>query len=130
MENRPTSLTVIGWLLIVFGVWGVVAPFIMQGNPSYDAALEMSGQSAQTVMIMNVVGGIVSAVSGWGILKGLNWSRLLYIGYSVLGILYALATSPFTTMILVGLIFPAILAFFLFRPAADRWFGVRYLSKE
>jgi hypothetical protein len=120
--QRPTSLTIIGWLLIVFAVFGVISQLTMQGNPIAQKMLAESPLPASAHMALGIVGAIVSAVSGYGILKGLNWSRFLYIGWSILGFAISFLTVPFTSILLLGVLTLAIFAFFLFRPAANAWF--------
>ena len=120
--QRPTSLTVIGWLLIVFGAFGVLGQFMMQDNPVAQQVLAESPMPASVHMVMGILGGLVSLASGYGVLKGLNWSRYLYIGWSVLAVIFSLVTTPFTSILLISVVIIAIVAFFLFRPAANAWF--------
>ncbi|MEN3972236.1 hypothetical protein WJS89_06100 [Sphingomicrobium sp. XHP0235] len=128
--GRPTSLTVIGWILIVLGAWQIANIFLTQGTQTYQDALAASGQDPTVAMILNVVGGLVSVAAGWGALKGVDWTRLVYFGWMVLASVYALIVSPFTVLIIVGLVFPLVILFFLFRPAANRWYGKSYLGRD
>lgn len=120
--QRPTSLTVIGWLLIVFGAIGLIAQLTMGNNPVAQQMLAESPVPASVHLAMGAIGGLVSIASGYGILKGLNWSRFLYLGWSILGVVFSLATTAFTSILLIGVMVIAVVAFFLFRPAANAWF--------
>ena len=121
--QRPTSLTVIAWLLIVFGAFGLISQLMMGDNPVAQKMLAESPLPASVHMAMAIIGTVVSLVSGYGILKGLNWSRYLYVGWSIVGLVFGLLTTPFTSILLISVLFLAIFAFFLFRPAANAWFG-------
>jgi len=122
---RPTSLTVIGWLLIVMSLFGLISQLTMQDNPVAQQILAESPLPASVHMIVGVIGSVLSAVSGYGVLKGMNWSRFLYVGWSLFGLAFALATTPFTSIMIMSLLFLAVFAFFLFRPAANTWFGAQ-----
>ena len=52
-----------------------------------------------------------------------NWARQLYVGWSILSIIIGLTTSPIKIMMLPGVVVFAIIAFFLFRPAANKYFA-------
>jgi hypothetical protein len=78
---------------------------------------------ASVHLAVGLFGAAVSAASGYGILKALNWSRYLYLGWSIFALVFAFFTSPFTTVLLLSLVVIAIFGFFLFRPAANDWFA-------
>lgn len=121
--QRPTSLTIIGWLLIVFAVFGLIGQVTMQDNPVTQQVLAESPLPASFHMALGIIGSLISAASGYGVLKGLTWSRFLYIGWNILGLIIGLLTTPFTSILLISVVFLAVFAFFLFRPAANAWFG-------
>lgn len=123
MQQRPTSLTIIGWLFIVFGAFGLIGQAMMRSNP---IALEMLKQSplpASIHLAVGVIGALVAFASGYGVLKGMNWSRFLYAGWSLFGSVFAFATMPFSSLTVLGWVCYAAILFFLFRPTANRWFG-------
>lgn len=121
--ERPTSLTIIGWLLIVFAVFGLINQMMMGDNPVAQQMLAESQLSPSIHLAMGIIGALVSLASGYGILKGLNWSRFLYVGWGVLAVIISFVTTPFTSILLLSLMVIAIIAFFLFRPAANAWFA-------
>lgn len=120
--QRPTSLTIIGWLLIIIAAFGLISQLTMQGNPVAQQLLAESPMPAWFHLALGIVGAVVSATCGYGVLKGLNWSRYLYVGWSLIGLLIGYLTVPFTSIMLLSLLFLAVFAFFLFRPAANGWF--------
>ena len=121
--NRPTSLTIIGWLLIAMGIFGLISQLTMQDNPAVQQVLAESPLPASVHMILGIIGAIVGVVSGYGVLKGMNWSRFLYVGWSAVGLVIGLLTTPFTSIMVLSLVFVGVFAFFLFRPAANDWFN-------
>ena len=68
-------------------------------------------------------GALVTSGSGVMMLYRQNWARLLYVGWCILGIIIELTTSPIKIMLLPGIVVFAIIAFFLFRPAANAYFS-------
>ena len=132
MDKRPTSLTIIAWLLIISAVFSVISTFTMQSNPM---ALKMMAGSPLPVwahQAFTILGAIVIAACGYGVLNGLSWSRLLYIGWSGIALLFSLLTVPIMSILALGVLFLAVMAFFLFRPAANAWFaqGGRVVGQE
>jgi hypothetical protein len=69
------------------------------------------------------LGALVTSGSGVMMLYRQNWARQLYVGWSILGIIIGLTTSPIKIMMLPGVVVFAIIAFFLFRPAANGYFA-------
>ena len=108
--QRLTSLTIIGWVLIVLGVFGVLATFMVTSNP------------AATHIAISAIGGLISIACGYGVLKGLGWSRLLYTAWILLSAVVTLISMPFTSFMIVGWLIQAVIIFFLFRPEATAWF--------
>lgn len=123
--KRPTSLTIIGWFLIVIAGFTLVSQLTQQDNPALRQVLAESPLPAWFHLAFAILGCVAYAASGYGILKGLNWSRFLYVGWSVLATLFGFLTTPFTAILLFSLIFVLVIAFFLFRPAANEWFAGR-----
>lgn len=121
--QRPTSLTVIGWILIVLGAFGLLGALMVSSNPVAIQMLEQSSIPVSVHMAMSVIGGLVSIACGYGVLKGLAWSRLLYTGWIVLTAAVTLVSMPFTSFMIVGWLIQAVIIFFLFRPEATAWFG-------
>jgi hypothetical protein len=89
MIARPTSITVIAVIQLVFGVSGVlfaIGSFI-PGSPaakalSAERAAEIQAKTSLAIPIQhaNRVAGItISLVCGYFLLQGKNWARLLYV---------------------------------------------------
>lgn len=124
-KQRPTSLTVIGWIFIVLGGLSAVATIFTYNSPEVQAIMEESPLSVPTQYAMMIAGLVVSIAAGIGILKGQNWARYLYVGWSLIGFAVTIATSPLTVSMIPGLILFLIFVIFLFRPKANEYFTQR-----
>lgn len=121
--KRPTSVTVIGWLLIVTSIISVAASYFSFDDP---IAKEMMAKnllplSAQYAMLFG--GLVINVIAAVAMLKGFAWGRTLYVVWSVIGLVIGLFTSPVKMVIIPGAVALAIIAFFLYRPKAAAWFN-------
>jgi cbb3-type cytochrome oxidase subunit 3 len=123
MQQRPVSLTIIGWFLIVTSGLGLLFLPMAFNNPMATRMYAQSPLPMSAHLAIGAIGGLINIACGFGILKGVNWSRFAYIGWSLVGTAISLATLPATSFALLGLVFLAVIAFFLFRPAANAWFN-------
>jgi len=83
MNERPWSVAVIGWLLIVAGAAALAAvwtgvPGALETARAFAAAFE--GEAMLYASLAVAVG------CGAGILAGINWARLIYVGWNLAGI--------------------------------------------
>ena len=130
MSKRPLSLTIIGWWMLLAAVFTAYSVLTMGSNPIAARMIEQMHVSLLFQQILGGIGAIVSLVSAYGVFKGLPWSRVLYIGWSIIALGVGLVTSPVKSIVLLSVIFFGVVAFFLFRPAADRWFAARGLQLQ
>jgi uncharacterized membrane protein YeiH len=120
MAQRPISITIIAWLLIVLTALNLVVMAVMGSKIA-----EQMHVSLQFLLIWGVVSAIVTLVCVYGFFKGQPWSRVLYVLWSVVGLIVSWNTSPSKVSVLVGLIILIVVAFFLFRENANDWFQAR-----
>ncbi len=123
MKERPTSITVIAWILIVMGVIALIASSISLNNPMTKDIMGRSPIPIPVQYVMMYAGLLVQLVSGIAMLKGQNWARFLYVIWSIIGLVVGFATSPMKTAIIPSVVIFLIIAFFLFRPAANEYFS-------
>ncbi len=128
MDKRPLSLTIIGWFLVVTGLFGLYSSLTIGSNAIAMRMIEEAGMSLRVQQAMGVIGCIVALACAYGVFKGLPWSRVVYVGWSIIGFAIGFFTSPMRSVLILGVIFVAVIAFFLFRPAADRWFAAKGLQ--
>ena len=135
MKSRPRSVTVISWLLIVKSVFCLIAGIgvVTSQDPRITEAMQATPLPVPLQYAFLFGGMIVLFVSGVGMLKGFNWARILYVGWTTLALAtditinpQKLATIPGLTGVISGMLMGGILfliiVYFLFRPAANEWF--------
>jgi hypothetical protein len=123
MQPRPTSITVISWILIVMGAISLISTTVMLNNPTVRELMGKNPIPIPLQFAISYAGLIIMIVSGSAMLKGFNWARLLYVIWSVVGFLVGIATSPVKLAMIPGLVIFLIIVFFLFRPAANAFFS-------
>jgi hypothetical protein len=132
MEKRPVSLTVIAVILIILVVLGLVGMVMMGSNPAMMKAVEQMHVPLMFLQAWSVIGAIVTAICAYGILKGLPWSRVLYVVWGILGLIVSAYTSPTKIGVVLGLVILVVISVFLWTNAANDWFQARglMLSRE
>ncbi len=125
MKTRPTSVTVISWILIVMGGISLVTSTVMLNNPMVEELMKRSPFSPSVQYALMYIGLFVTITSGAAMLKGQNWARLLYVIWSAIGFLISLTTSPVKTAAIPGLIIYLVIVTLLFRPNVNRYFGTQ-----
>jgi hypothetical protein len=130
MDKRPLSLTIIGWFLVVTGLFGAYAALTMGSNEMARQMMADNGMSLRFQQALGVIGAVVVLASAYGIFKGLPWSRVLYVGWMIVSILIGLLTSPFKGMLMLSVLFVVVIGYFLFRPEADEWFAAKGLQLQ
>lgn len=121
MKNRPTSITVIAWILIVSGGVSLIISTISLNNRMDQVLMARSPLPIPVQHAMTCAGLVVFIVSGIGLLKAQNWSRFLYAIWSTLRFLISLVTSPMSVALIPEIVLFAVIVFFLFRPKANQY---------
>ena len=125
MAQRPLSITIIAWLLIVLTVLGLIAAFAMGSNPAMTKTLEQMHMSLAMYQGWVVLSSVVTLICAYGFLKGMPWSRVLYVLWGIVGLVVGYYTSPMKAALLISLLILVVVAFFLFRENANDWFQAR-----
>ena len=111
MNKCPLAVTILSWLLIVVGLVGLV----------YHAKEIDFRQPLQNDTLWVELVRVLAIVSGIFMLRGQNWARwlaLVWIGFHVaIGFLHSWQQVVMHALVLL------VFAFFLFRPAANGYFG-------
>jgi len=123
MKTRPTSVTIISWILVALGVVSLIASTLMLNNPAAKELMTRSPIPLPVQYAMLYLGLFVSIASGLAMLKAQNWGRLLYVVWTAVSFLINFATSPIKTAIIPGFVLYLVIVFFLFRPKANQYFG-------
>lgn len=123
MNPRPTSITVIGWYIIIVNILGVLAmAYSFESQDAWDAMAQNAlPVVVQRSLIMFTLG--ISILCGFMMLEGRNWSRKLYIGFTGVSLLIQLVSAADKLMLLPAVVIFAILVYFFTRPAANSYFS-------
>ena len=127
MRTRPTSITVIAWVLILMGGISLVTTTLMidtvMTNPAARELLSKSLIPVPVQYAMTYITLLVTLVTGVAILKGQNWGRWVYAAGTALGFLIGIITSPLKSAMIPGFLVFVVVAIFLFRPKANKYFS-------
>jgi hypothetical protein len=123
MMKRPTSVTVIAWIILVCSVFALFGSIFTINNPMARELMAKSPVPLSAQYVITFAGLLISIVSGIFMLKGANWARMLYIIWGAIGFVFALGTSPAKLMLIPGFLVYAIFVFFLLRPKASAYFN-------
>lgn len=123
MNKRPTSVTIISWFLIVTSLITVITSVVNISNPDVKAIMQLSVIPLEVQYLIMAIGLIISISCGLLMLAGKSFGRNLYVGWTILSIAISLFTSPLKTLLIPGIIFFIVIAFFLYRPKANQYFS-------
>src|SRR5688572_3564335 len=120
MNKRPRSVTVISWILIVFGSIALLTSLLPPITAAAGQRIAEFRSQHPLQFALTYVSPVLALTCGVFMLRGCNWARwllLIWFGHNVIGnALY----SPLR-LLLPGLLF-GIAAYFLFRPLATAYF--------
>jgi hypothetical protein len=126
MAERPVYVTVIGWLLVILGVLSLLSTPLVLYLSGAEAWLDASTLPRPVQIGLNLGSALISLVSGYYILAGRNWARLLFTVWSILETGLSLFLSPTTSSSSIFLLWVGLLVLIivlLFSPASNRFFG-------
>ena len=127
MEKRPTSITVIGVLLLVFTLLGVVGLVMTATTAAMAEQVAKMHISLPMYQAYGALGIIINLVCVYGIFKGLTWSRVLYLVWGIIGLVASFYISPMKASVVIGLILLVVICGFLWTNTANDWFQARGL---
>jgi hypothetical protein len=122
MNKRPTSISVIAWILIVFGILTILMMVAALVTPEVQKEMAKNPIPIPIQFAMSFAGLGVMIVSGIGLLNCQNWARYLYVIWNIIGFVIGLITSPMKLMLIPGFLVFLIIAYFLFTSAANQYF--------
>lgn len=130
MKTRPTSVTVIAWILIVMGGISLISTTAMVNNPMVRELMSKSPIPIPIQYAMTYVGLLIMITCGVAMLKACNWARFLYVVWSAIGFVIGIVTSPMKAAMIPGLVFLAVVTFLLFRPKANEYFSPKEATND
>jgi hypothetical protein len=121
-SNRPTSVTVIAWILIVFGLIKLVSTMRGLNNPLLITYLSRSRFPVRMLIAFGFLGALSMVISGVFMLRGKNWARLLYFIWTGLGVAVSLITAGFRMSFVPGIVIYAVFLYLLTRTQVVDYF--------
>ncbi|MFC1539362.1 hypothetical protein ACFL6H_08055 [Candidatus Latescibacterota bacterium] len=124
MKKRPTSLTVIAWIMIIMSGISLISSTVslMNPNPMLKEIMERNPIPIPIQLLLSYLQSLAIIVTGIAILKGKNWARFLYIIWSAIGFILFIPASPIKIFIIPHLVIFLIVVFILFRSPANNYF--------
>lgn len=122
MEKRPISISVVAWITIISGIISFCTTTLMRDNPMAIELMEKNLLPISVQYILGYLGISIMIVCGCFLLKGENWSRILYVTWNVIGFIIGGITSPMKTALIPGFIIFLVIAFLLFSSKANLFF--------
>ena len=120
--KRPTSITVIAWIMIISVLISLISVTYSLDNPQFKEIMGRSALPLSVQITWTYLSFLIQAISAAFMLKGKNWSRWLYVIWNLIGFINVSLTSPVKTAIIPNLLVFGVFTFFLFRPKANAYF--------
>lgn len=119
--KRPAGVTVIAWILVIFGIVGIVADLATMGSASKEA-MEL-GVPTYLYFVSFCV-SIIYLICGFCLLKGVAWARWLYIVASIALIVidFVAVGRLMLTGIIVNIVILVIFSAILFSGQSNAFF--------
>lgn len=125
MKKRPTSITVIAWILIVISTLSSIPMIVMMNNPTTHELMSKNPLPIPLQYAISYFGLLLTITTNIAMLKGRNWGRLTYVGWMTISLIIGLLTSPIKPAMIPSFVIFLIIAFFLFSPKANEFFSNR-----
>ena len=116
MKARPLSITIIGWLFMLFGCIALISGLLPFGGAN---TAQLIAEFKMHWMVH--LSRVAAVVSGLFMLRGHNWARWLLVAWIAFHIVVG-ALHGWLQLVTHVAIFSVIL-FFLFRRNASEYFG-------
>lgn len=123
--KRPTSVTVVAWILIAMSGISLISSTLTLNNPMAEELMAKNPLPIPLQYVSLYVGLLITIVAGIAMLKGQNWARFLYVIWFAISFLIGIVVSPMKVVMIPGLVVFAVITFFLFRPKANEYFFPR-----
>jgi|SRR6185369_10117820 uncharacterized membrane protein HdeD (DUF308 family) len=118
MKARPLSITIIGWLFILFGCIALISGVL----PMFNATTAQRVADFKTHWMVHI-SRAAEVVAGLFLIRGHNWARWLLVLWMAFHIVIAALHSVLQVAIHVGIF--SVILFFLFRRPASEYFASR-----
>lgn len=123
MSKRPISITIICWFLLITSAMSGISTGLNLGNPQVIEFMQLSPVPVVLQVLLIAVGLLVTVTSAVWMLQGKVIGRSVLVAWVAFSMAVSLLTSPDKQMVLPGLVFFVVVAFFLYRPVARAYFS-------
>ncbi len=125
---RPLSVSIISWLLIVFGSLMVVGSLVNLAFFLPESTL-VKGQIMYSANVYTLLGGGVNVACGISMLGGQNWGRLLFCVFAPLSYIIDGFILGFDLETIGQFSFYIIFFYFLNRKTSNEFFGASLFGR-
>ncbi len=122
MTNRPTSITVIGWVLIVLGVLSIAGEFARSIGLRSSQIMAHSQMPIPIQVALSLTGGLVNLMCGYSLLRAKNWARYVCVCWAAFQIVLGWVTSPIKLPMIPSIFLFLLATYILFRPRYRTFF--------
>jgi len=122
---RPESVTVIAWLLLIFGAFelmGCLASWTLHDLPMMQPLLATYREPFSVVLAVACAGVTIHIFCAIAFLMRQGWARHVYVVTALAMTAFSAWVSPWPQFAVPQLLFPVVASMFLYRPIANRWF--------
>ena len=123
MSKRPKFVTFISWLSIIFGFLGLFAIFMWGNNPNVLKSLSESSVPINVQFLEIGTSSVVAIISGFFMLGGANWARILYVAHHAIGITIDVSQGSTAKQFVPQIVGFIIISTLLFRAKSDEFFS-------
>ena len=116
------------WLLIPAGLWALYTAATLGSNEALLRIIEDAGRGVHFQQFIMVLNGIVSFVGAYGIFKGQPWGRVSLMIWQFITLALSLLPPVMMGIVIFNVIATAVVAFFLYRQPANRWFDAKWFE--
>jgi hypothetical protein len=102
----------------------IVSTTLTVNNPMVRDLMSKSLIPIPIQFAVGYAGIFITLLSGFFMLQGKAWARILYVIWGATGLVIGLLTSPMKTAMIPGLVVYVVISLMLFRPAANSFFSI------
>ncbi|MCH1919098.1 hypothetical protein L9G15_06575 [Shewanella sp. A3A] len=123
MKGRPTSVTIIGWYLVVVSLLSLMTGFLTLNNPLAQQMMQSNALPVAFQYLFSATALFVLVINGFLLLKGNNVGRWLYVGWHLFSFAVSLFNMSSKAMLIPGMVIFLACTFFLYLPNANAYFA-------
>lgn len=122
MYQRPLSVSVVAWIILILSVLGIISFISMRQHIIENMQLT---NVPIHIYYIGVITRFIDLICALFMLRGANWSRLLYLAWGIVIFIYSIVVlqGVYLWQILFAVVFFVIFNIFLFSRSANAYFG-------